>query len=45
MQKFFVNDNLESIEYAKLVKEDFYKNGFDIVNSSNYDLGVALEKI
>ena len=40
--KFFVNDNLESIEYAKLVKEDFYKNGFDIVNSSNYDLGVAI---
>ena len=40
--KFFVNNNLESIEYAKIVKDDFYKNGFNIVDTNRYDLGVAI---
>ena len=40
--KFFVNNNLESIEYAKLVKEDFYKNGFNVVDKNRYDLGIAI---
>ena len=40
--KFFINDNEESIKYGKIVKEDFYKNGFNIVDDNNYDLGVAI---
>ena len=40
--KFFINDNKESIKYGKIVKEDFYKNGFNIVDDNNYDLGVAI---
>lgn len=40
--KLYVNNNTKSLEYAKLVKEQFTKNGFSIVEDDNYDLGIAI---
>ncbi len=40
--RFFINDNEESIKYSKIVKEDFYKNGFNIVENKKFDLGIAI---
>ena len=39
--KLFVNENLKSIEVAKVVKKQFNNNGFNIV-SDNFDLGIAI---
>ena len=39
--KFFINNNPKSIKYAKIVKEDFIKNGF-VFDDNEFDLGVAI---
>lgn len=39
--KIFPNNNSRSIKLAKLIKEQFLRNGFNVVND-NYELGIAV---
>ena len=39
--KLFINDNKQSIEFGKLVKDRLLENGFELSDSA-FDLGVAI---
>ena len=40
--KLYINNNPKSIKYSKIVRDEFVKNGFNIIDDNDFELGIAI---